>query len=272
MVVFSRGAFLGRVLLLLLCGACAAHAVAGPTDLAALFREQVDRRLEVPADEAQSYGTLLHDALERAGVLPQGAEYVALVDRSPKVQAIFIFWLAPGFAPLLVGASPVSTGRGGAFDHFETPLGVFAHTGANPDFRAEGTRNEHGIRGYGAKGMRVFDLGWQRAERLWGGGGVSTMRLQMHATDPELLEPRLGSVQSKGCIRIPASLNRLLDRFGVLDADYLATEAEGRTMWVLPPDQTPVEGAGRWVVIVDTQRGERPTWSPAPGGARQETR
>lgn len=46
------------------------------------------------------------------------------------------------------------------------------------------------------------------------------MRLQMHATDPDLLERRLGSAQSKGCIRIPASLNRLIDCYGVLDAEY----------------------------------------------------
>ena len=46
------------------------------------------------------------------------------------------------------------------------------------------------------------------------------MRLQMHATDADRLEPLLGSARSKGCIRIPASLNRLLDHFGLLDADY----------------------------------------------------
>ena len=99
-------------------------------------------------------------------------------------------------------------------------LGVFAHSLDNPDFRAEGTLNSNGIRGYGAKGMRVFDFGWQRVPKGWGDGAVSEMRLQMHATDPDLLERRLGSAQSKGCIRIPATLNRFLDRHGVLDADY----------------------------------------------------
>lgn len=190
---------------------------------------------------------------------------VALVDRSPNVQAIFIYWLGDGAAPFLVGAAAASTGRGGEFDHFETPLGVFDHSTANPDFRAEGTRNKLGIRGYGTKGMRVFDLGWQQARRLWGRGGIGTMRLQMHATDPDLLEPRLGSVQSKGCIRIPASLNRLLDHFGVLDADYLAAAAQGASMWMLPADQTLVEGAGRYLIVVDSGRTDRPAWSPAPG-------
>ena len=141
---------------------------------------------------------------------------------------------------------------------------MFELTPDNPHFRAEGTRNSLGIRGYGAKGMRVFDLGWQQALRLWGPGGYSTMRLQMHATDPDLLEPRLGVVQSKGCVRIPASLNRLLDHFGVLDAAYLAAAAKGAPLWVLPPDQVPVEGAGRYLIVIDSGRTSRPAWSPSP--------
>ena len=46
------------------------------------------------------------------------------------------------------------------------------------------------------------------------------MRLQMHATDRDRLEPRLGRRESKGCIRIPASLSVWFDRYGVLDAAY----------------------------------------------------
>lgn len=236
-------------------------AQAGPAELRAAYQMQVERRLEVPAAESQHYGQLMLDALAGAGVAPIAAQYVALVDRSPNVQAIFVYWLLPPNPPELIGASPVSTGRAGEFDHFRTPLGVFEHTTANPDFRAEGTRNQNGIRGYGAAGMRVFDFGWQDAERLWGRGGISPMRLQMHATDPDNLEARLGTAQSKGCIRIPASLNRLLDQFGVLDAAYLEARSEGNPMWVLPATQTPVEQAGRHLVIVDTRRTERPEWA-----------
>lgn len=250
------------VLGLSLCGA--GHAAMSPAELAAAYRVQVDRRLEIPPDEARHYGALALAALKDAGVTLDAAQYLALVDRSPKVQAIFIYWMATDAPPLLIGASPVSTGRGGGFEYFETPLGVFPLSTENPDFRAEGTFNENGIRGYGLKGMRVFDLGWQQAQRLWGRGGFSTMRLQMHATDPDFLEPRLGTVQSKGCIRIPASLNRLLDGFSVLDADYLQAEEAGLSMWVLPPERTPVAGAGRYLVIIDTLRSERPDWSPAP--------
>jgi hypothetical protein len=252
-----------------LSAACIGHAQPGPGDLRAAYQDQVDRRLELPPEESLRYGRLALDALAAAGADPGMPQYVALVDRSPKVQAIFIYWLAPAASPELIGASPVSTGRGGEFDHFETPLGVFEHTTSNPDFRAEGTFNQNGIRGYGLAGMRVFDFGWQQAERLWGPGGVSTMRLQMHATDPDRLEPRLGTVQSKGCVRIPATLNRLLDRFGVLDADYLEARAEGAPMWVLPASQTPVDHGGRYLVVVDTQRAKRPDWALAPGDRKK---
>ncbi|WP_347815613.1 L,D-transpeptidase [Achromobacter mucicolens] len=172
-----------------------------------------------------------------------------------------VYWLPAGGLPVYVGASPVSTGRIGQFDHFETPTGVYAHTLANPDFRAQGTKNANGILGYGAKGMRVYDFGWQQALRGWGNGGISTMRLQMHATDPVLLEPKLGTPQSKGCIRIPATLNRLLDSFGLLDADYELAADLIAPPWVLQPGRTPVFGAGRYLIIVDTGRDSRPGWA-----------
>lgn len=263
-------AALGLALAMVVSGPCRSQTLPGPGDLRAAFLEQVDRRLVVPPDESLRYAGIMLDALTAAAADLSAPQYLALVDRSPNVQAIFIYWLAPGAVPELIGASPVSTGRGGEFDHFRTPLGVFEHTLANPDFRAEGTFNENGIRGYGLAGMRVFDFGWQQAERLWGRGGISTMRLQMHATDPDRLEPRLGTARSKGCIRIPAALNRLLDRFGVLDADYLRVRDEGAPPWVLPATQTPVDGSGRLLVVVDTQRPKRPAWAAAAAPARSQ--
>jgi len=218
--------FLRAALLLGALCTAAASTLADPAALSQSYRNEVDRRLELPADEALRYGELARGALAAAGISLSSAEYVVVIDRSPQVQALLLYWLPPAAPGWLVGASPVSTGRGGAFDHFETPLGVFEHSTANPDFRAQGTRNSNGIRGYGAKGLRVFDLGWQQA---------------------------------------PASLNRLLDRFGVLDADYLNV-TEGAASWVLAPDRTPLADAGRWVIVVETERTERPPWSPAPAG------
>lgn len=255
------------LLLWLLLGLGSGHAARAQIDAHGLrqtYQEQVDRRLALPPHEVVLYGALALDMLWASGMAPIPAQYVAVVDRSRHVQAIFIYWVAAGATPVLIGASPVSTGRVGQFDHFETPVGVFEHALKNPDFRAEGTRNKLGIRGYGTKGMRVFDFGWQQAQRGWGSRETSEMRLQMHATDPDLLEQRLGSVQSKGCIRIPATLNRLLDHFGVLDADYESSTASGPRLWVLSPDREPVPDAGRYLIVVDTARSARPEWSPAP--------
>ena len=232
-----------------------------PLTLAVIFATTVDKKLEVPPEEAHRYSVLLLDALTAAGITNLPAQYVLLVDRSPQVQALFVYWKAVEGFPLLLGASPVSTGHPGRFDYFETPTGVFEHSLANLDFRAEGTKNENGIRGYGLKGMRVFDFGWQQAVKGWGNRGLGTMRLQMHATDPDYLEQRLGSAQSKGCIRIPATLNRVIDNYGLLDADYDQALREGESLWMLKPDRQLTPWSGRYLIVVDTERQERPLWA-----------
>ncbi|WP_346426562.1 L,D-transpeptidase [Achromobacter mucicolens] len=239
-----------------------------PQDVMQSFALRVAPALTVPADEQVRYASLALGMLQEAGIGLLGSQYALVVDRDPHVQAVIVYWLPAGGLPIYVGASPVSTGRIGQFDHFETPTGVYAHTLANPDFRAQGTKNANGILGYGAKGMRVYDFGWQQAVRGWGKGGLSTMRLQMHATDPVLLEPKLGTPQSKGCIRIPATLNRLLDSFGLLDADYELAADLIAPPWVLQPGRTPALGAGRYLIIVDTGRDSRPGWAvPARAAA-----
>jgi hypothetical protein len=225
------------------------------------YAGEVDRRIVVPEEEQRAWAGILAGLFSNRELTSQ---YIVLVDRSPFVQAIAIYWMAPNRSFHFIGASPASTGKPGSFDHFLTPTGIFEHTIDDPDFRAEGTRNENGIRGYGRKGMRVFDFGWQRAERGWGRGGEATMRLQMHATDPDLLESRLGTIQSKGCIRIPATLNAFIDRYAILDADYEQAMATGQTFWVLSRERLATPWSGRFLVVVDTGRTSRPRWSPLP--------
>jgi hypothetical protein len=110
----------------------------------------------------------------------------------------------------------------------------------------------------------VYDFGWQTARRGWGGGAEAEMRLQMHATDPNLLEKKLGTPQSKGCIRIPATLNVFIDHYGILDGDYEKAMAAGMTFWVLPKTREGTPWSGRFLVVVDTRRTKRPAWSPPP--------
>lgn len=248
-------------------GAVLAQEPAAPADLANLYARSVDKTLVVPAEVQGSYARQASKVLAAAGLVNLPAQVVVVVDSNPQVQALLLFWMAPGATPQLIGASPVSTGRPGQFDYFETPLGVFDHSIANLDFRAEGTKNENGIKGYGEKGLRVFDFGWQLATRGWGERRPSTMRLQMHATDPTYLEPRLGTVQSKGCVRIPATLNKFIDHYGLLDADYEAALQQGAHFWMLDPARQPTPWSGRYLVVLDSGTKERPAWAAASHGA-----
>ena len=240
------------------------NAVVSDTSLISLFDSEVRPRLQLPADESLAYSLRLQQALQAAQVQIDSPQIVVLIDRSQKVQAALIFMGSTWQGWRLIGATPVSTGLPGQFDHFITPLGVFDHSLDNPDFRAEGTKNEQGFRGYGIKGMRVFDFGWVQAERGWGKGGLSEMRLQMHATDPDLAEGLLGLARSKGCVRIPATLNSFIDRYGLLDEAYIKRAAEGGNFWVLRKDQAPTAFSGRYLVVVDSERATRPDWSPQP--------
>jgi hypothetical protein len=243
-----------------LCAALGAYA-AEPRPGPEAFAHQVTMRLEVPQEEQAAYAARLEAALARAAVDDARPQYFLLVDRAANVQAAFVYWRSPEGAWQMIGAAPAATGRPGEYEHFLTPLGAFAHSLANPDFRAEGTKNALGIRGYGVKGMRVYDFGWVEAPRTWGPGGEGLMRLQVHATDPDLLEPILGEWHSKGCIRIPASLNAFIDRYGLLDADYEAAVRAGERMWVLRADREPTPWPGRWLIVVDSERGTRPGWA-----------
>ncbi len=235
------------------------------TLLARAFPREVDIRLDIPPEDQLRYAQLLETALAGAEIPFMKSQYILVLDRNPNVQAIFLYWLdalASTDHLHFIGASPASTGRPGKIGYFVTPPGVFAHSLNNKDFRAEGTLNKLGIRGFGRKGMRVFDFGWVQGERGWGRGGAGQMRLLLHATDPDYLEQQLGTPWSKGCIRISAALNLFIDRYGLLDADYELALANGKKLWVLRPDRTPTPWSGRYLVIVDSGLTERPAWSP----------
>lgn len=253
--------------------AVADAAAAAPADATAWrrrFDAAVARRLLPPSEAQQARAALARPALQVAEALLDRPQFVLVVDRAASVQAALLYLAGPGDAPWRwVGAVPVATGRPGGFEHFLTPTGAFAHHLGNPDFRAEGTRNELGVRGYGEQGLRVFDFGWVTGERTWGDGGRSPMRLQLHATDPDLLEPRLGQRGSKGCVRVPADFNRLLDQAGLLDADYDAALARGEHLWLFDGPRQANPLAGRWLVVVDSGTAVRPAWArPPPMPAR----
>ncbi len=232
------------------------------------FSASVTPTLNIPDAISDEYISLLENTLQLANEPITSPQFVILVDRNPNVQVVFLYLGAPKEGWTLIGATPTSTGLPGKYEHFLTPLGVFEHSLSNPDFRAEGTKNELGFRGYGAKGMRVYDFGWVPAQRTWGNKSMGVLRLQMHATDPELAEPLLGTPRSEGCIRIPASLNYFIDHYGVIDSFYEEALTQGVHFWVLAKDRESSPFSGRYLVVVDSGLDVKPLWSRVIRGQR----
>ncbi|MFC0408549.1 L,D-transpeptidase [Roseomonas elaeocarpi] len=192
-------------------------------------------------------------------------QVVLVVDRAEAVQRL---WVAVAYPDAkvwdVVGAVKVSTGKPGRAEHFRTPLGVFTNGTDVLGYRAQGTFNENHIRGIGIKGMRVWDFGWQTTEDWRKSGAVTAVRMQMHATDPDALEPRLGRWDSAGCIRIPTRFNSFVDRMGLIDAQQRAAAADSRALAaLLPKDATPTPLAGDKLVVVDSSAPDAPVSDPA---------
>jgi hypothetical protein len=195
--------------------------------------------------------------IDTAPMVIDRAQLLVVVDRDPAVQELRIILARPDAPWQVVGGSKVSTGQAERRGYFITPVGVFLHTDAILDYRARGTFNENHIRGLGLKGMRVWDFGWQTAERGWRvERDTADIRLQMHATDPDYLEQRLGRPASEGCVRVSAAMNRFLDVHGVLDVDYERAALEDpKFRSVLSPEREATPLAGNAMVVVDSSQG-----------------
>jgi len=178
------------------------------------------------------------------------SQYFVYVDRNPLKQMIFVcFFDSQGKDITLIGADKVSTGNQKRGGFFITPCGIFKNTVEFLNYRALGTKNDKGWRGLGAKDSRVWDFGWQKTYKK---NQEFTIRLLMHATDPVFGEKRLGKVDSKGCIRISARMNKFLDHFGLLDKEYEANKNKKAVTWLLKPDRQPVLYAGRYLLVGDS--------------------
>lgn len=220
---------------------------------AAMQREVPHLQARTPArDEAW----IAHAKAEmvRSGETLDRPQLVVVVDRNPRVQSLVIIMARNDGPWEVIGGTRVSTGEPGRFDYYITPLGVFRHTDSILDYRAEGTFNENHIRGLGLKGMRVWDFGWQMASKGWRTDRErGEMRLLMHATDPANLEYRIGRPASKGCIRVPAAMNKFMDRHGVLDEDYeRAARVDPAFRAILPKDRVPTPLAGDALIVFDS--------------------
>ncbi|AHJ61783.1 Hypothetical protein GbCGDNIH3_0046 [Granulibacter bethesdensis] len=222
----------------------------------AMQREVPRTSLSITPEEKSRWIALTASAIKQAGIVLDREQLLIVVDRAPRMQYLLPV-LADGGDPagwMILGKAHVSTGQPGRKDHYLTPIGVFPHSTGILDYRAQGTYNENHIRGLGVKGMRVWDFGWQNARKGWRADGEKgDIRLLMHATDPAVLESRIGRQASQGCVRLPAALNLFLDRHGLLDADYEQTAAYDISFRaLLRPDRTPTPIAGKYMVVIDS--------------------
>lgn len=188
-------------------------------------------------------------------VYPAASQYFVFSDRNPEKQLVMVGYYSPAADQIeIIGFDKCSTGNpahGGDY-HF-TPTGIFANTLECFSFRAAGTKNSNGWRGYGRKNCRVWDFGYQSTTKpIRGKEQWREIRLLMHATDPDGGEPKLGSPQSKGCVRITAKLNRFLDFYGIIDAEYEADTQRKSVQWVLLKDRQPVSEAGKYLLVGDS--------------------
>jgi hypothetical protein len=180
-------------------------------------------------------------------------QLVLIVDRAPGAQLLAMTLARPDGNWQILGTRHVSTGKPGRLQHFKTPVGVLLNDGSEIGYRAQGTFNQYHIRGLGVKGMRVWDFGWQTSDDWRTPGATMAVRVEMHATDPSVLEERIGRADSEGCIRLPDQLNRFLDRHGIIDAaiERLGESDEGYRA-LLSPHLDPTPLAGDAVIVVDS--------------------
>lgn len=214
-----------------------ATGICTPRDLARRYQAVVDRQLQVPDNEVVIYGGLAENEIASAREAMLGPQYVLVVDSCPAVQAAFLFFrLLPGRYEL-IGGAPASTGNPEAAGCLATPQGVFAQADVEYARRLS---------------SRIYDFGVQRTRRPTS-GGFASLRLQARAATGRT-GALLGKPQSDGCILLPPDLVAFLDQFGVLDAD----RREGRT-----PGGEALPFVGRYLVVVDSERDERPDWAAA---------
>lgn len=280
MRIHGMGRRCAGFILLVLLAACAAAPTAAPPDavvvearrLGEAMREEVPRAAAPDPALAARWIAQARRLLDDAGYVPADAELALLVDRAPAVQRVALVLLRPDGPREVLATAPVSTGRTGRRGFFVTPTGVFVNDGSVPGYRALGTRNAQGIRGLGATGMRAWDFGWVWAQRGWAeDGSEAPIRFLLHATDPDVLEPRLGRPDSQGCVRIGGAMNRFLDANGIIDAEVeRQAAADARAAALLLPDRRPTPLAGRLLIVVDSGSdrvaGARPAPEPRRAG------
>jgi len=227
-----------------------------------------ERRKRLLAVDETYYAFVRRDVaaqMAKAGLSFDSTQFFAYADRNPKTQFIVVgLYDATSGRIEILGTDLISSGnieKGG--DYFETPTGVFENNLDNFSYRAQGTPNQEGWRGLGAKDSRVWDFGYQRGLKKYKAGNtMSQLRLLMHSTDPDRGEARLGRTDSKGCVRISQGLNRFLDTYAILDSHYEEWAKTKPDSWLFRKERKPTAYPGKYLVIGDSDPGVQSAKKP----------
>ncbi|HET9020025.1 MAG TPA: hypothetical protein VFN46_10580, partial [Acetobacteraceae bacterium] len=114
--------------------------------LRASLAAEVPRQAGCGQDTSLTWIIPVQAALRAAGVGIDRPQLIVAVDRNPRHQRMCLLLARPHASWDVIGGDHVSTGQDGRHGYFITPTGVFPHTAAILDWRAEGTFNENGIR------------------------------------------------------------------------------------------------------------------------------
>jgi len=221
--------------------------------LSEVMAAEVPGAVHLSPDRKEALIALAQQMAAEDHLLIRQPQLVLIVDRAPQGQLLAMTLARPDGAWEILGTRHVSTGKPGRLQHFKTPIGVLLNDGSELGYRAQGTFNQYHIRGLGVKGMRVWDFGWQTSDDWRTPGATMEVRVEMHATDPNVLEERIGRADSEGCIRLPDALNRFLDRHGIIDAAIERLgETDGGYRALLSPELDPTPLAGDAVIVVDS--------------------
>jgi hypothetical protein len=221
--------------------------------IAAAMAREAPAPVSLSAERQQALVSLAQQMATEDHLFIRQPQLVLIVDRAPHAQLLAMTLAEPDGGWRILGARHVSTGKPGRLQHFKTPVGVLLNDGSEIGYRAQGTFNQYHIRGLGVKGMRVWDFGWQTTDDWRTPGATMEVRVEMHATDPSVLEARIGRADSEGCVRLPDSLNRFLDRHGIIDAaiERLGDSDSGYRA-LLSPELDPTPLAGDAVIVIDS--------------------
>ena len=222
-------------------------------ELRAMLAREVPGLVRHDASADAFWVGMARGTMAAAGVAVDRPQVLVVVDRSPAVQEVNLVLARPDAEWEVLGGARVSTGKPGRREHFKTPVGVFRNSSEILGYRALGTYNLNHIRGNGTRGMRVWDFGWRDTENWRTPGTTAQIRLEMHATDPAVLEPRLGRPDSEGCVRLPSAMDTFIDRHGIIDADYEnAARTDRRFAALLSPSRVVTPLAGDKLVVFDS--------------------